>query len=101
MKPAANSANLTAAYTNAVNNITIKGFSVIKRFFLLEFTFSKRLLGVILVVVGVLGCLGLIAFDIIRQSDQGIGPAQRAGMLMLGAAALIGLTLIPLGKAEA
>lgn len=74
---------------------------MIKHFFSLEFTFSKRWLGIILVVVGVLGCLGLLAFDVIRQSDQGIGPAQRAAMLGLGVAAFIGLTLIPLGKAEA
>ena len=74
---------------------------MIKHFFSLEFTFSKRLLGLILVIVGVLGCLGLLAFDLIRQSDQGVGPAQRAAMLGLGAVAFIGLTLIPLGKAEA
>lgn len=75
--------------------------AVIRRFFSLEFTFSKRMLGLILVIGGVLGCAALIAFDIIRQSDQGIGPAQRAAMVVLGGAALVGLTLIPLGKAEA
>lgn len=74
---------------------------MIRRFFSLDFTFSKRLLGLILMIGGVLGCLGLIAFDLIRQSDQGVGPAQRAAMVILGAAALVGLTLIPLGKAEA
>lgn len=72
-----------------------------KTFFSLDFTFSKRLLGIILVVGGVLGIAALLGYDIIRQSDQGIGPAQRAAMLVLGAAALVGLTLIPLGRAEA
>lgn len=74
---------------------------MIRRFFSPEFTFSKRLLGLVLVIGGVLGCAALIAYDLIRQSDQGIGPAQRAAMIVLGAAALLGLTLIPLGKAEA
>jgi hypothetical protein len=74
---------------------------VIRRFFSPEFTFSKRLLGWVLIAIGLLGCVGLLAFDWIRQSDQGIGPAQRAAMLALGAGALVGLTLLPLGKAEA
>ena len=73
---------------------------MIRRFFSLEFTFSKRLLGIILVVGGVLGCFALLGFDLIRHSDQGIGPAQRTAMIALGIAAVIGLTLIPLGKAE-
>jgi hypothetical protein len=74
---------------------------MLKHFFSPEFTFSKRLLGAVMLIGGVLGCVALIAFDLIRQSDHGIGPAQRNAMLVLGAAALVGLTLIPLGKREA
>lgn len=72
-----------------------------RHWFSLEFTFSKRLLGMTLVAVGLLGNGALIAFDIIRRSDQGIGPAQRAAMIALGAAVILGITLIPLGRAKA
>ncbi|MBK9122193.1 MAG: hypothetical protein IPM16_03585 [Chloroflexi bacterium] len=72
-----------------------------RHLFSLEFTFSKRLLGLTLVAVGLLGNGALIAYDIIRQSDQGIGPAQRVGMIALGVGAVLGLTLIPLGRAKA
>ncbi|MCU0466575.1 MAG: hypothetical protein MUF38_18665 [Anaerolineae bacterium] len=71
-----------------------------KTFFSLDFTFSKRLLGTVLVVGGVLGIAALLGYDLIRDTDE-IGPAQRAAMVVLGAAALVGLTLIPLGRAEA
>ncbi len=72
-----------------------------RRLFSLEFTFSKRLLGLTLVVVGLLGNAALVALDVIRQSDQGIGPAQRAGMIALSVGVVLGLTLIPLGRAKA
>lgn len=67
----------------------------------LEFTFSKRLLGVLMVLAGIGGNGALIAYDIIRRSDQGIGPAQRVAMIALAGGAVIGLTLIPLGRAKA
>lgn len=70
-------------------------------FFSLEFAFTKRLLGFALLAAGVLGNGVLIGFDIVRKSDQGIGPAQKAAMIALAAGAVIGLTLIPLGKAKA
>lgn len=72
-----------------------------RRLFSLEFTFTKRLLGLTLVVIGLLGNAALIALDVIRRSDQGIGPAQRAAMIALGVGVVLGLTLIPLGRAKA
>lgn len=65
-----------------------------------KFTFSKRLLGGLLLLGGIAGNLGLVTLDLIRRSDQ-VGPQQRAAMIVLGVLALIGLTLIPLGKAKA
>lgn len=70
-------------------------------FFSRDFTFTKRQIGVLMFVVGVLGNVALLIFDLIRKSDHGIGPAQEAGMLALAAGAIIGLTLIPLGNAKA
>lgn len=72
-----------------------------RRLLSLEFTFTKRLLGLLLVTAGVLGNGALVLFDILRKSDQGAGPAQRAAMVALAVGALIGLTLIPLGRAKA
>ena len=72
-----------------------------RHLFSLEFTFSKRLLGLVMVAVGLLGNGALIAYDLIRRSDQGVGPAQRAAMILLALAVVVGLTLIPLGRAKA
>jgi len=63
-----------------------------------NFTFSKKQLGYLLVVVGVVGVVALLSLDVIDAGREGgIGPAQRLGLGFGLALTLIGLTLIPLG----
>ena len=67
-----------------------------------HFTLTKRHLGLLMLVGGVLGFLAVLAIDILDVGREGgIGPAQRialgGGVLM----ALVGLTLIPLGNQPA
>ncbi|NOG49119.1 MAG: hypothetical protein HND48_06440 [Chloroflexi bacterium] len=50
-----------------------------RHLFSLEFTFSKRLLRLMLVAVGLLGNGALIAFDIIRQSGPRHWPGAARG----------------------
>lgn len=63
-----------------------------------NFTLSKRQLGVLLLVVGVVAFAAILSIDIIDAGREGgIGPAQRIALSLAGALALVGLTLIPLG----
>ncbi len=63
---------------------------------------TKRWLGIGLAAGGLLLVLALLAVDLIGAGDyQGIGPAQRLGLLGGGALLLIGLSLIPLGDRPA
>jgi hypothetical protein len=66
-----------------------------------EFTFTKRLLGLHLILIGVAGNVVMIGWDLVRQSEHGVGPQQKAAMIVLAIGAVIGLTLIPLGRAKA
>lgn len=67
-----------------------------------DFAFTKRQIGVLLLIGGSLGFIGLLALDVIGVGREGgIGPAQRAGLGVFGAAALLGLSLIPLGDMPA
>jgi hypothetical protein len=67
-----------------------------------DFTFTKRQIGLILLGVGLLGVVGLLALDLIGGGREGgIGPAQRAGIILMALTALLGLTLIPLGDEPA
>lgn len=66
-----------------------------------DFTFSKRLLGILLLLIGIAGVLGLLLLDSITGSEGGIGPAQRLGFIVLALTALVGLSLIPLGNTPA
>ena len=63
-----------------------------------DFHFSKRQLGLLCLLLGIVGVLSILAFDLVRQSEGGIGPAQRIGLMLAVALALLGLTLIPLGN---
>lgn len=66
------------------------------------YTFTKRTLGVLLTVGGLLGFAAIFAVDIIDIGREGgIGPAQRIALGVCVALTLIGLSLIPLGKAQA
>jgi len=71
----------------------------IRQFLSLDFTFSKRSIGVLLLIVGILGFAGILSLDLIGGGREGgIGPTQQAALMLMAAIALFGLTLIPLGK---
>lgn len=67
-----------------------------------HFTLTKRHLGWLLLLGGIIGFIGIVAIDILDVGRQGgIGPAQQialGGMVLL---VLVGLTLIPLGDQPA
>jgi purine-cytosine permease-like protein len=74
---------------------------LIRYLFSPEFTFTKRLLGLHLIIVGVAGNAVMIGWDLVRQSEHGIGPQQKAAMIVLAVGVVIGLTLLPLCQAKA
>jgi len=72
------------------------------RFLHPEFSFTKRQIGLLLLLVGGGGFLVLLLLDVFGMGREGgFGPAQRAGLGVFAAAALLGLTLIPLGDVPA
>ena len=62
-----------------------------------DFHFSKRQLGYLCVTLGIIGVFSILAYDLVRETEAGIGPAQRIGLALAVALALLGVTLIPLG----
>jgi predicted MFS family arabinose efflux permease len=67
-----------------------------------NFTFTKRQVGIVLFVMGVLGFIGVLAIDFVGGGREGgIGPSQQAALVLLAFVALIGLSLIPLGNKPA
>jgi hypothetical protein len=67
-----------------------------------DYTFSKRHLGIIMLVGGGLAVIGLLAIDLLDAGREGgIGPAQQLALIAAFLVALIGLTLIPLGDKPA
>ncbi len=59
---------------------------------------SKRLLGIIFILVGVLAIVGSIVLDLLGGGQfSGIGPAQLKAMLAAGVVIVVGITLLPLG----
>jgi predicted MFS family arabinose efflux permease len=67
-----------------------------------DFTFSKRLLGWLMVLVGLGGFAGLLVLNILRQKPVAeIGPAQQLVFALCTLIALIGASLIPLGNSPA
>ena len=74
----------------------------LRTFFSRDYTFSKRLLGILFIAIGVLGFLGVYGIDLLDAGREGgIGPVQQialGGSLLL---ALLGLTLLPLGRQPA
>ncbi len=63
-----------------------------------DFTFSKRQLGILMVVAGVIGIVVVLSFDLVGVGRDGdIGPAQRIGLGITGCLMFVGLTFIPLG----
>ena len=58
---------------------------------------TKRLLGLLLLIGGIVGFSGIIAIDLIDIGREGgIGPAQQIALGLTATLALIGLTLLPL-----
>jgi hypothetical protein len=63
-----------------------------------HFTLTKRHLGWLLLLGGAAGFIGIFAIDILDVGRQGgIGPAQQIALAGMALAALVGLSLIPLG----
>ena len=59
---------------------------------------TKRQLGIGLILIGLTAAVGSFAFDYLGGGQfQGIGPAQRLGLLAASALFLVGLSLLPLG----
>lgn len=67
-----------------------------------HFTLTKRHLGLLLLGGGILGFSGILAIDILDVGREGgIGPAQQIALGLCALAALLGLSLIPLGSRPA
>lgn len=67
-----------------------------------NFTFSKRQIGIVLLIIGVFGFIGVLALDFVGGGREGgIGPTQQAALALLIFLALLGLSLIPLGDTPA
>lgn len=67
-----------------------------------SYTFSKRALGILLLVTGVGGVVAILMIDILDVGREGgIGPSQRIALGAMAGLALLGLTLIPLGDTPA
>ena len=63
-----------------------------------RFTLTKRHLGVLHLVGGILAFAAILSIDVIDVGREGgIGPAQRIALTGAALIALVGLTLIPLG----
>lgn len=64
-----------------------------------DFTFSKRQIGALLVILGGAGFLGLLLLDVLGGGREGgIGPAQSMALAIMAVVALLGLLLIAGGK---
>lgn len=64
-----------------------------------NFTFTKRQLGILMLLAGILGTVGILAIDLLHAGNEsGIGPAQMFALGIMVLVGIIGLTLIPLGN---
>ena len=62
-----------------------------------HFTLTKRLLGLLLLIGGIVGFIAILSVDIFDVGREGgIGPAQRIALGGAVLIALVGLTLIPI-----
>ncbi len=63
---------------------------------------TKRKLGILFILAGLAGAGALLAVDLLGAGAfQGIGPAQRKGLLIAAGLVGLGLTLLPLGNRPA
>ncbi len=66
------------------------------------FTLTKRHLGILFTVAGVLGFLGILAIDLIDIGREGgIGPAQQIALVGCVLLTVLGLTLLPIKDSPA
>ncbi len=64
-----------------------------------QFTLTKRQLGILLLIGGIVAFAAILSIDVLDVGREGgIGPAQRIALGGAALMALIGVTLIPLGK---
>lgn len=64
-----------------------------------DFTFSKRQLGILCLIVGIIAFVAIMAVDVLDAGREGgIGPVQRIALALTVFLALLGLSLIPLGN---
>ncbi len=68
-----------------------------------DFTLTKRQLGLLAIVGGVLGLVGVFLFDALGLSDPegGFGPSQQAALGLAVLIVLVGFSLLPLGDTPA
>ena len=69
-----------------------------RAFFSLDFTLTKRHLGVILLGVGLVLFSGMFIVEAVKSQSDGIGTVQKLGILVGAASIIVGLTLLPLGS---
>ncbi len=63
---------------------------------------TKRLLGIIFILVGGGAIVGSLLMDLLGGGQfSGIGPAQQKAMLAAGVVIVVGITLLPLGDKPA
>ena len=63
---------------------------------------TKRQLGIGFIIISVVAVVGSFAFDLLGGGQfQGVGPAQRLGLVAASALFLVGLSLLPLGDRPA
>ena len=70
------------------------------QWFRADFTLTKRMIGILMVIAGILGCIAIFAFDTLSGGDQ-FGPSQKLALLVASATLVVGLSLIPLGNTPA
>ncbi len=64
-----------------------------------DFTFSKRQLGVLCLMLGILAFVAILGVDILDAGREGgIGPAQRIALGLAILLAVLGISLIPAGN---
>jgi hypothetical protein len=67
-----------------------------------DFTLTKRHIGWLLLLGGAAAFIGILSIDLLDIGREGgIGPAQQMALAVSALAALLGLTLIPLGSTPA
>jgi len=75
--------------------------SILRELLSENFTFTKRQLGLLLIIGGVILLVSMFAAEIISADSTGIGTMQQLGIAAGVASSVLGLTLLPLGNRPA